>query len=745
MLSRERRLIFAISILSLIQLAFELIFVKLAFYEFTTLALVFLGLALLGVALAAPLAEFLIKKNKSDTIVLSAFPLMALLTCGILFSQRHLLDSAASHSATLAFSGVAALITLGLLSVPLFLRIRITPERTTTYYTASLIGAALGAPLALGVLSWVGDFGACAFFLSLYAVPALLLIEHKTLAQVMASMTVALGLFAAWALPALDHRVHPNVIFTGSDAFSRVDVVPVEAGRYYIREGGKAGAFKTAGCPPQVLRTIPRASKLLPSKNILFLGSGAGGDIWDAIGDGATQVTAVEINPLVSQAMEKLLPPECNPYHLPQVRLILAEARESAARELLNTNQRYDLINVTATPMLGGNSGHLFSASYLKTREAYVQYAPLLSAQGAFEIAVAYRPKDTVIPKHLRALRDALTDLGVSSPLSHIFALVSKNIALLITRPHVPFTLEERAQLLKVLPDAQELPVADLVEKGDGLRPYTDDIPFLRNERSSLHRKSFTYDEWLVPETPKMLLAFLGLFLLAALLSLYGLRTIGDRPRALGLLAASSATGAAYVIYETALLQRLVLFLGHPVTATAVVLSCALMGTALGAYFSERGLSEKWLKRRVISVVFLVLWLVGTALMTLRPYDFVSLPYWSRIVFAALLSIPPFVVVGRFFPSFLRQAAMLDPRLVGRCWILNGLASIVGSVFVILGSMAWGFKISIFTAAFLYSIILVWEALQNRSPALTRVAGIAIAVLVVGLFVASAVGLWVIF
>ena len=46
--------------------------------------------------------------------------------------------------------------------------------------------------------------------------------------------------------------------------------------------------------------------------------------------------------------------------------------------------------------------------------------------------------------------------------------------------------------------------------------------------------------------------------------------------------------GAGYILIEVALIQRFVLFLGHPTPALTVVIFSLLVSSGLGSYFSRR-------------------------------------------------------------------------------------------------------------------------------------------------------------
>ena len=89
-----------------------------------------------------------------------------------------------------------------------------------------------------------------------------------------------------------------------------------------------------------------------------------------------------------------------------------------------------------------------------------------------------------------------------------------------------------------------------------------------------------------------------------------------------------------------------------------------------------------------------------------------------RIVIAAMLIFPLGFFMGMPFP----KGALRVGELIDWGFAVNGTASVLGSVLVLMIAFAWGFSIALLFAALIYSVAYVlfgasnaWEGSQSRS------------------------------
>jgi hypothetical protein len=110
------------------------------------------------------------------------------------------------------------------------------------------------------------------------------------------------------------------------------------------------------------------------------------------------------------------------------------------------------------------------------------------------------------------------------------------------------------------------------------------------------------------------------------------------------------AIGLGYIAVEITLIQRLVLFLGHPIYAMTVVVFLMLLSSGLGSMMSRRMLADP----RKVTIVFAgVIALLAIYYFALSPllHTLIGLPQMVKIAIAAVLIIPLAFVMGMPFPS----------------------------------------------------------------------------------------------
>lgn len=123
-------------------------------------------------------------------------------------------------------------------------------------------------------------------------------------------------------------------------------------------------------------------------QNVLIVGAGNGNDVAVALAQGAQQIDAVEIDPVIQGIGRDLHPDE--PYGDPRVRAVVDDGRAFLQR----TDQRYDLILFALPDSLTvvSGQGSLRLESYLFTLEALREVRDHLKPDGAFAMYNYYRP-----------------------------------------------------------------------------------------------------------------------------------------------------------------------------------------------------------------------------------------------------------------------------------------------------------------------------------------------------------------
>jgi len=507
--------------------------------------------------------------------------------------------------------------------------------------------------------------------------------------------------------------------------------------------------------PLAYLGDVPEALPyaLLKNPRVLVLGAGGGTEVLRALWHGAASVDAVELNPDVAGLLTGPFADFAGElYQYPGVRLHLAEARAFVAR----SRERYDLLQIALLDGSGAAAAglHALDESYLYTVEAFGHYLGHLAESGLLAVTRWNRlpPRDSL--KLVATARDALERAGVRDPAAHIVLLRGWKTHTLLVRP-TPLTPDDlvavrrfardRAFDVAWLPgmareEANRFSVLDSPAYHDGARallgddaerfidgykfdisPATDDRPhffhFLRPATlPEFYRLRGAGGLALLDRGyPLLLAALLQALLLGALLILVPLlvgrrrREKPGRVRTWTVFVYFGAIGLAFMALEMAFIQKLVLFLGHPLYAVAVALAGFLVAAGIGSALVERLLA--WRSETTVRHGVLVgIGLLGLGYTIFLPGLLEQLLGWpepARVAVALLLIAPLGFCMGLPLPIGLRRLAIKAPEMVPWAWGINGCASVVGAVLATLLALHAGFSAVVLVALWLYLLTAV--------------------------------------
>jgi hypothetical protein len=165
------------------------------------------------------------------------------------------------------------------------------------------------------------------------------------------------------------------------------------------------------------------------------------------------------------------------------------------------------------------------------------------------------------------------------------------------------------------------------------------------------------------------------------------------------------AIGLGYILVEIALIQRFVLFLGHPTYALTVVVFLMLLASGAGSAFSRRLLAKTRLVRPVLAVIALLVatyilalpWVLGTL---------IAVPFPAKLAISGVLLAPLGFVMGMPFPTGLRQIA--DGSAIEWAWAMNAASSVLGSVLAMVIAIQFGLNAALAAggAAYIAALLL---------------------------------------
>lgn len=191
-------------------------------------------------------------------------------------------------------------------------------------------------------------------------------------------------------------------------------------------------------------------------------------------------------------------------------------------------------------------------------------------------------------------------------------------------------------------------------------------------------------------------------FVLALILILFPLIPLvglpGKSPEHLFVIGFFSTIGFGFMLLEMGLLQRLTVYLAHPVYAASTVISGFLFFGGLGSAVCSRikdpltgfhfGLGA------AVSLSGLVTLLLTGSLLTAT--QGLNLP--AKMAVVILLISPNATFMGMMFPLGIKRVGRGLPGLVPWAWSVNGFASVLAALCAPIIAMQWGFNIVVLCA-----------------------------------------------
>jgi hypothetical protein len=506
---------------------------------------------------------------------------------------------------------------------------------------------------------------------------------------------------------------------------------------------------------------------LRPGAKTLIIGPGGGFDVARALASGSRDITGVEINPIIAETIMRKRFPQLSQrlYFRPEVRIVVEEGRSFIRRG----KEKYQVLQATLVDTWASTAAgaYALSENNLYTSDAFHDYLKRLTGDGilAFTRWGIEPPRESL--RLLSLARVALARLGEKEPWRNVIVVrqgkpedargrVALDTVLIARKPFTTADLARARDLIRemgfqaiYLPD--ELisnPFTELMRARDprafeesypfNIRAVDDDRPFFfytvqpRDIRSFLGHfmrgdaPSSSRADFQVNMAVPVMLGLLAVSLVATLviLALPPLLLGARLPRDKGLLSFLLyfvCIGAGYILIEIALIQKFVLFLGHPTYALTIIIFSMLVASGCGSYLSRRvvGLSETRLSGVMVLVAASVTLLTGCVGPVTE--SGVGWPDWLKVVLTVLMIAPPAFFMGMPLPTGLGMLEVRHKPSVKWAWALNSAASVLGSVSAIFLAIYAGLRQTLLAGGALYILaLLVLLLLRREAPAASQ-------------------------
>jgi len=645
------------------------------------------------------------------------------------------------YAANLAGSGAGALIAILLMfqmGVPELIMVM------------AVLGYIAGVLLTPRKQVWINVAGLCAgivlSFLCLFLPPLITLSPYKKLAiemskpgtDVMVQRWGPLGRIDVVRGPSI-HDAPPGMSLQNphqipSRILLMVDGSQTDIIYLIIHDSDRAFLDWTTGALPYYIVNHP---------SVLIIGAGGGGAIAQAEHHNSPDIVALEINPQITRLMKgRLRFWGGSIYNASGIVIRNEEPRGYLASE----KKSFDVIQIPLLDIPGESmtGAQATGESYLWTIESFGDLFEHLSERGILCVT-----RYAQVPPR-EGLR--IFDIGVQmlkskgiSPESRLAFIRSwETVTLLVSRQ--PLTPEQLGLIrnfchtrgfdLCYLPELKPSEVNQFSimdqplyyegamallgpERKRFLNDYlfnvgapTDDKPYFFNFLSLRHLPELKrqlkgrFPAFMELGTLLQVIALLQSIILSAVMLflplISGIRAYKDvEGRRAGILY-FFCLGAGFMLLEMGFMQRLILYLSHPIYSVAVVIAGFLIFAGLGSGISGlwRGKPNRVIKVTVAFMIIIVLLyrLFGQNL--LDATGALALPV--RVMVSLFMIAPLALAMGHLFPMGLRHLTMNAPAMIPWAWAVNGFASVIATVSAPLIAMSVGFSRLIILAVMCY-------------------------------------------
>jgi spermidine synthase len=167
-----------------------------------------------------------------------------------------------------------------------------------------------------------------------------------------------------------------------------------------------------------------------------------------------------------------------------------------------------------------------------------------------------------------------------------------------------------------------------------------------------------------------------------------------------------SLIGAGFMLVEIALIQRLSVFLGHPIYALGILLFTIIASTGIGSLLSERLPLTRYPWIFIYPLVTACAILMIRFLLTILLTNMIASPMLSKLLASVLVIFPMGVLLGFFFPTGMRLVTSIIAAETPWYWALNGIFSVLCSALAVFISIYFGISTNFYIAAGCYLLLL---------------------------------------
>ncbi|MEK6589239.1 MAG: hypothetical protein AABZ11_01025, partial [Nitrospinota bacterium] len=492
---------------------------------------------------------------------------------------------------------------------------------------------------------------------------------------------------------------------------------------------------------------------------VLIIDPRGGLDVLSAIYHGSQNIHLVEFYPLIIDTVRRDYGDFSGGlYSRKGVNIRIDDSRTFIRR----TKNRYDIINISPVDIMEASSTGIYGLTedYRFTVDAFRDYIEHLNKDGFLAITLYLLPPPRHELRIISTVVKALEEIGSVSPPRHLAVIRTwGTITIIIKRSELNngdidgiknfcktrhFDIdyyygitEEETNIYNRFKEPMYFnPISKIVNPLErdrffkdyifDITPVTDNRPFfhhffrwntLRETYNVFGRKwqPFLEGGYLIPAVFIQALIVAIIFIILPLIFSQGIGLRDFNVKDVRFLLYFLFIGTGFMFAEISMIQRFILFLGHPAYSISTVLFTILISSGIGSYTSGKFSQEKGFS---INFALPILCSMIILYALFLPYLFNTVS-WEGIIIRQIISFILLFPLGFFmgipFPAGIKLLEKYNIKIIPWAWCVNGCSSVVSSVLVILTALSFGFKITLILSAAAYAAGLIVKNFEKRS------------------------------
>lgn len=483
---------------------------------------------------------------------------------------------------------------------------------------------------------------------------------------------------------------------------------------------------------------------LAQDKNVLILEPAGGLDILTALYFQSESITGVEINPLIHKIMKNEFRDFSGKiYDMENVNTVTGEGRGY----LKKTGNKFDIIVFPVLSSIPASSWGFFGLAegYQFTEEAVITYIEHLNNDGMLSITRYLLPPPREELRLISVIHFALKRTGIENPEKHIAVIRTWGTITIIVKKSeimdadifkIKVFCKERLfdivyyhgvkkEEVNIYNKFKEPIYYNLISQilDDEKRPLlyknyayditavTDDRPFffhffkwnkIKEVYKSVGEKwqIFVEGGYLLPIIFIQALIASAVFIVLPLFAVRGKRLFAQNKETIKYLSYFFLIGIAFMFVEISLMQKLILFLDHPVYAVSAVLFSILVFSGIGSFISKSYAETKSLFKIIAALA------IALVITTIALSYIINLFLGNSLILRGIITLtilcPIAILMGMPFPIGMKILGEEEKEVIPWAWCVNGAASVLSSILSIIIAMSFGFNAVLFLAALTY-------------------------------------------